>query len=363
MAHSEAGLDQKQTLTPGPSPTMSAAPFPPGPRNMKMEQTPEPYNIKQEEYRQQERESTVGTMDATTRTTNWVLQGNNDTVGQAVPALGSAFSTPVPTTQAATAPAAQTTAAQITQNSMASSRYAQPEINADPSPAALNRLASKRLLEDDSFCTGSPTNKRIKAEPSSSVSGTGVPRIKLEPSSSHTETPPMHRAPENDIIALCRTSTSGKFTDFELESLTEIQTKIDWVFNHGAKSFDVLSEIKKIPHQPPKSYGISLKPEQNRRIGELQKRMKDAQTGFNAQGVKANPTSTPKGRKIKNCRARTAKSPSVSAEHGFKVEKLLGMLMLNDESGAAVAQAASNLLASRGLKFTLCGKELRLVES
>ena len=54
---SEAGLDQKQTLTPGPSPTMSAAPFPPGPSNvkreqtpsnMKMEQTPEPYNIKQE---------------------------------------------------------------------------------------------------------------------------------------------------------------------------------------------------------------------------------------------------------------------------------------------------------------------------
>ncbi|KAI4713128.1 hypothetical protein J4E89_002107 [Alternaria sp. Ai002NY15] len=342
---------------------MSAAPFPPGPSNVKKEQTPELYNIKQEEYRQQERESTVGTMDATTRTTNWVLQGNNVPVGQAVPALGSAFSTPVPTTQAATAPAAQTTAAQITRNSMASSRYAQPGIQADPSPAALNRLASKRLLEDDSFCTGSPTNKRIKAEPSSSVSGTGVPRIKLEPSSSHTETPPMHRAPENDIIALCTTCTSGKFTDFELESLTEIQTKIDWVFNHGAKSFDVLSEIKKIPHQPPTSYGISLKPEQNRRIGELQKRMKDAQTGFNGQGVKANPLSTPKGRKIKNCRARTAKSPSVSTEQGMKVEKLLGMLVLNDESGATVAQAASNLLASRGLKFTLCGKELRLVES
>ncbi|KAI4929492.1 uncharacterized protein J4E92_005157 [Alternaria infectoria] len=342
---------------------MSAAPFPPGPSNVKMEQTPEPYNIKQEEYLQQERESTVGTMDATTRTTNWVLQGNNGTVGQAVPALGSAFSTPVPTTQAATAPAAQTTAAQITQNSMASSRYAQPEIQADPSPAALNRLASKRLLEDDSFCTGSPTNKRIKAEPSSSVSGTGVPRIKLEPSSSHTETPPMHRAPENDITEIIKTCTKVNLKPFELEYLSKIQTRIDWVFNHGAKSFDILSEIKAMPNNPPDSYTFSLKPEQNRRIGELQKRMKDAQTQFNAQGVKANPLSTPKGRKIKNCRARTAKSPSVSAEQGFKVEKLLGMLMLNDESGAAVAQAASNLLASRGLKFTLCGKELRLVES
>jgi len=341
---------------------MSAAPFPPGPSNVKMEQTPEPYNIKQEEYLQQERESTVGTMDATTRTTNWVLQGNNVTVGQAVPTSQSAFSTPAPASQAATAPAAQTTAAQITQNSMASSRYAQPEIKAVPSPAALNRLASKRLLEDDSFCTGSPTNKRIKAEPSFSISGTGVPRIKLEPSSSHTETPPMHRAPENDIIEIIKTCTKVNLRPFELEYLSKIQTKIDWVFNHGAKSFDILSEIKAMPNNPPHSYTFSLKPEQNRCIGKLQKRMKDAQTQFNAQGVKANPTSTPKDRKIKNCRARTMKSPSVSAEQGVKIEKLLGMLVLNDESGAAVAQAAPSLLASRGLKFTLCGKELRLVE-
>ncbi|KAI4956124.1 hypothetical protein J4E91_000334 [Alternaria rosae] len=208
---------------------MTPAPFPPGPSNVKIEKTPEPYNIKQEEYHQRERESTIGTMDATTRTTNCILQGNNVTVGRAVPALQSAFSTPAPTTQTAATPAAQTIAAQITQNSMASSRYAQPTIKADSSSASLNRLASKRLLEDDSFDTGSPTNKRVKAEPANSVSSTGVPRIKLEPSNAEPHTPPMHRAPENDIIAIRRTGTSGNFTAFELEPepLTKIQTKID----------------------------------------------------------------------------------------------------------------------------------------
>ncbi|KAI4653512.1 hypothetical protein J4E93_001278 [Alternaria ventricosa] len=256
------------------------------------------------------------------------------------------------------------------------------EIKANPSQASLNRLASKRLLEDDSFCTGSPTSKRIRAEPTPSVSGTGIPRIRLEPSSSNLEpsssnpepnAPPMRRTPENDIIAICKIGSSRNFTAFELEQLNIIQTKIDWVFNHGALSFDVHSAIKKIPHQPFESDGISLKREQNRLITELMKRMKDA-----------NPMATPSRRKTKNCRARTVKSPSVPAQQAAapvekvekveeakkvekieevkKVEKVVGMLVLNDESGNTVAQAASNLLASRGLKFTLCEGELRLLE-
>jgi hypothetical protein len=225
---------------------------------------------------------------------------------------------------------------------------------------------------------GSPANKRrrhennsrgIKSEASSSRSGgasystNAVPRIKLEAPSNAEVVPQTHRAPENDIIAICRTCTSGILTPFKLEQLTEIQAKIDRVFNHGAKSFDIISEIKtKIPHQPPTSYSLTLRPEQNRRIGELQKRMKDAQTQIAAQRVKAEPPSTPRGRKIKKCRSRSSKSPSVPAQPLAPAENVVGMLTLNEESVSAVVQAASNLLAGRNLKFSMMGGELRLVD-
>jgi hypothetical protein len=173
----------------------------------------------------------------------------------------------------------------------------------------------------------------------------------------------MHRAPENNIIAICRTCTSGSLTTFELERLVEIQIKINRVFDHGAKSFDINSEIKtKIPHQPPTSYSLTLRPEQNRRIGELQKRMKDAQTQIAAQRVKTEPPSTPRGRKIKKCRSRGTKSPSVPAQLLAPAENVVGMLKLNEESVPAVVQAASNLLAGRNLKFSMVGGELCLVD-
>jgi hypothetical protein len=246
---------------------------------------------------------------------------------------------------------------------MAASRYAQPAVNANPSPESFNRLASKRLLEDDSLeamqYSGSPANKRIRHE-ASSVSGAGVPRIKSEPP--HTDLPPMQRAHEDDIIAICKTSTKVNLTAYELEKLTEIQTKIDWVFNNGAKFFDILCEIKNIPHNPPTSYGITLKPEQNRCISLLQKRMKDAQTRLAAQSVKAELGSSPKKRKIKKCRGRNAKSPSLPAQQVLPVENVMGMLKLNDESAPAVVQIANYLLASKNLKLVMSGGELRLVD-
>jgi hypothetical protein len=234
-----------------------------------------------------------------------------------------------------------------------------------------NRMTSKRLLEDDSVDQtqygGSPASKRRRHENHSegmqfetSSSRSGVPSMKVEQPSPDVEVP---RAPENNIIDICKSCTSGKLTKMEFEIVEQIQFKIDSVFNQGAKSFDILSDIRSnITYQPPERYGFTLKPEHNRKIADIQKRMKDAQTQFAAQRVNVGPPSTPRNRKIKDYRGRSVRTPSAPLQSVAPVEKVIGMFQLTDESKAAVIQTANNLLASKNLKITVSGSALHLID-